>query len=185
MRSPPKAIPPSCSSIGTAAVPRETGPFMAEMAKLFGNLGKAPLADLPAAVDDLADALRMVQDGATRWGVDPGHIGVVGFSAGARTTIRLIEQKPEAAFAETVALIYPPMSRAVTGGPRPPMFLAIAADDPLFKQGGLDLPAAWLKQNPQMEFHLYAGGSHGFGMKPHGTTSDLWIGQYLAWLKRH
>ena len=169
----------------TAETPRGTGAFMAAMAKLFGNLGKGELADNPPAVDDLAAALRLVHDQAGTWKLDPAQIGVVGFSAGSRTTIRLLEWKDEAKLAENVALIYPPMTQVVKGGPRPSLFLAIAGDDPLFVQGGLGLPTAWLAESKRMEFHLYSGGSHGFGMGIKGTTSDLWIEQYIAWLDRH
>ena len=96
--------------------------------------------------------------------------------------IRLLEQKKEAALLDHAALIYPPMTQTVTGGPRPPLFAAIAANDPLFKQGGLGLVDNWLKESPNVEFHLYASGDHGFGMFPRGTTSDHWIDQYLDWL---
>jgi len=74
------------------------------------------------------------------------------------------------------------MTQTVTGGPRPPLFLAIAAHDPLFKQGGLKLVDNWLKESDAVEFHLYYGGEHGFGMMPKGTTSDRWIDQYIDWL---
>ncbi len=169
----------------TLATPRDNGAFMAAMAKLFGNLGKGELADNPPAVDDLAATLRMVRDEANKRGLDAGKIGVVGFSAGSRTTIRLLEGKDEAKIAENVALIYPPMTQTVKPGPRPPLFLAIAADDPLFKQGKLGLVTNWLGESEKVEFHLYSGGSHGFGMGIKGTTSDLWIDQYIAWLDRH
>ncbi|WP_219892993.1 alpha/beta hydrolase [Aquisediminimonas profunda] len=169
----------------TLPTPRENGAFMAEMAKLFGNLGKGELKDDPPAVDDLAAALTMVHDGAAARGIDPGTIGVVGFSAGSRTAIRLLERKAEAKLAENVALVYPPMTQAVKGGPRPPMFLAIAVDDPLFVQGGLGLLQSWMSESPKIEAHLYSAGSHGFGMAAKGTTSDLWIDQYIAWLDRH
>jgi dienelactone hydrolase len=99
--------------------------------------------------------------------------------------MRLVEWKEEARQTENVALIYPPMTQTVKGGPRPPLFLAIAADDPLFKQGGLALLQSWLGESPAAEFHLYSAGSHGFGMGIKGTTSDLWIEQYIAWLDRH
>jgi acetyl esterase/lipase len=169
----------------TVATPRDNGAFMAAMAKLFGNLGKGELADNPPAVDDLAATLRMVRDEAAKRGLDAGQIGVVGFSAGSRTTIRLLEGKDEAKIAENVALIYPPMTQTVKPGPRPPLFLAIAADDPLFKQGKLGLVTNWLGESERIEFHLYSGGSHGFGMGIKGSTSDLWIDQYIAWLDRH
>ncbi|HEY6870024.1 MAG TPA: dienelactone hydrolase family protein, partial [Novosphingobium sp.] len=170
----------------TVATAREVQAYLADTMKLFANLGKETLADHPPAVDDLAAAIDHVQADAAEWQVDPARIGVIGFSAGARTTIRLLEGRPAAAGAlETVALLYPPMTEVVRPGPRPPLFLAIAADDPLFLQGRLGLLDHWLGESQKVEFHLYAGGSHGFGMRPTGTTSDLWIGQYLAWLKRH
>ena len=169
----------------TVETPRDAAAFLARMAQLFGNLGKGELPDNPPAVDDLAATIRMVRDEAGKRGLDPGGIGVVGFSAGARTTIRLLEGKDEAKLAENVALVYPPMTRAVKGGPRPPLFLAIAADDPLFVQGKLGLLSSWLGESPKTEFHLYSAGSHGFGMSIKGTTSDLWIDQYIAWLDRH
>ncbi len=156
--------------------------FMADMASKFGQLGKGELADLPPAVDDLASAISVVSARAAEWKIDPKAIGAIGFSAGSRTLIRLIEQKKEAALLHHAALIYPPMTQTVTGGPRPPLFLAIAAGDPLFKQGGLKLVDNWLKESNAVEFHLYYGGEHGFGMMPKGTTSDHWIDQYINWL---
>ena len=156
--------------------------FMADMAAKFSQLGKGELADLPPAVDDLAAAVAVVSSRAAEWKLDPKQIGAIGFSAGSRTLIRLIEQKKEAALLHHVGLIYPPMTQTVTGGPRPPLFLAIAAGDPLFKQGGLKLVDTWLKESNAVEFHLYYGGEHGFGMMPKGTTSDRWIDQYIDWL---
>lgn len=162
--------------------PASVDAFMAELAAQFGSLGKGELADDPLAVVDLATAISVVRAHAAEWKLDPASIGVIGFSAGSRTAIRLLEQKSEAKLLDHVALIYPPMTQTVTGGPRPPLFLAIAADDPLFLQGGLKLPQAWLAESKKIEFHLYSGGSHGFGMFPKGTTSDRWIDQYLDWL---
>lgn len=169
----------------TLPTPRDSAAYMAEIAKLFGALGKRELAENAAAVDDLAAALRMIQSEAGKRELDPRQIGVIGFSAGARTAIRLVEGRDEARQLANLALMYPPMSQIVHGGPRPPLFLAIAADDPLYVQGGLGLPNAWARESQALEFHLYAGGSHGFGMARKGTTSDMWIDQYLAWLARH
>lgn len=162
--------------------PATNAAFMAELAAQFGSLGKGELADDPDAVHDLAAAIDLVAARAAEWKLDPKAIGVVGFSAGSRTAIRLIEQKPQAQRLAHVGLIYPPMTQVVKGGPRAPLFLAIAADDPLFLQGGLTLPQHWLAESKAVEFHLYSGGGHGFGMFPKGTTSDRWIDQYLDWL---
>lgn len=168
----------------TLVTVRDLPTYMAEMAKMFGSLGKAKLDDNPPAVDDLATAVQYVRTNAEKWQVDPAKIDVIGFSAGSRTAIRFLENKREAALISGVGLIYPPMTETVQPGPRPPMFLAIAVDDPLFKQGGLGLVQSWLTESQQVEFHLYSGGSHGFGMRVNGNTSDLWTGQYVAWLNR-
>jgi len=169
----------------TVDTPVDRTAYLRETGALFANLGRGDLADNPPAVDDLAAAIFHVRDHAGDYGIDPARLGVVGFSAGSRTAIRLIEHHAEAALLENVALIYPPMLHSVGTGPRPPLFLAIAADDPLFRQGGLSLVNQWLSESPRVEFHLYSGGSHGFGMRPAGTTSDLWFSQYVAWLDRH
>jgi acetyl esterase/lipase len=166
----------------TMYTPPNPDEYMVEMAALFGSLGKSELADHQPAVDDLATAIRYVREHAANWQVDPAHVGAIGFSAGSRTLIRLIEGYPEAGLLRHVGLVYPPMTQTITGGPRPPLFMAIAVDDPLFRQGGLNMLEQWLQESDKTEFHLYSGGSHGFGMRKVGATSDHWIDQYLAWL---
>lgn len=162
--------------------PRDPDAYMQHLAVSFGTLGKDELPDHPPAVDDLAAAVRYVRDNADAWHVDPEQVGAIGFSAGSRTLIRLIEQKDEAAGLRHVGLIYPPMTQTITGGPRPPLFMAIAVNDPLFQQGGLNMVDKWLNESDRVEFHLYSGGSHGFGTRALGTTSDRWIEQYVEWL---
>ncbi|MGB3625184.1 MAG: dienelactone hydrolase family protein, partial [Henriciella sp.] len=134
------------------------------------------------AADDLAAAVALVQSRADEWGLDPDKIGVIGFSAGSMASIQLIEDYEEASLLGHVGLIYPPMWLSIEGGPRPDLFFAIAVDDPLFARNDLSMVQAWLGESDAVEFHLYSGGGHGFGMRPQGATSDLWIDQYLAWL---
>jgi len=78
------------------------------------------------------------------------------------------------------------MSHPAEGGVRPPLFLAIAVDDPLFQQGKLNFVEHWLDESQALEFHLYSGGSHGFGtMGGKGTTSEGWLENYMDWLDLH
>lgn len=139
--------------------------------------------DHPPAVDDLAAAVSLVHAKAEGWGIDPGKVSVIGFSAGALSTIRLLEQREEAALVDNIALIYPPIGKDMAVKHRPDLFMAIATDDFLLHRGTMDWVWDWHAQKASVEFHLYSGGSHGFGMRPQGTTSDLWIEQYLAWLE--
>ncbi|MEM5518567.1 dienelactone hydrolase family protein [Henriciella sp. AS95] len=176
--------------------PEAPDAFLVQISREFQALGRVeerldPAADTPVhardiayepAADDLAAAIALVQSRADEWGLAPDQIGVIGFSAGAMASIQLIEDYEEASALAHVGLIYPPMWLSIEGGPRPDLFFAIAVDDPLFARNDLSMVQAWLKQSDDVEFHLYSGGGHGFGMRPQGTTSDLWIEQYLAWL---
>lgn len=162
---------------------RDGQAFMQQMAALFGQMGKGKLEDLPDAVDDLERAHAYVRAHAADYGIDAARVGVIGFSAGARTAIRYLEQKGLAESLENAALIYPPMDSPAEGGTRPPVFMAIAVDDPLFAQGGLTLVEHWLEESRALELHLYFGGGHGFGtMGGKGTTSETWLASYLTWL---
>jgi acetyl esterase/lipase len=50
----------------------------------------------------------------------------------------------------------------------PPLFVALAADDPFFANGGFGLIESWRAAKKPAEFHLYEQGGHGFGMYPQG-----------------
>ena len=165
----------------TVPTPREGSAFLAAMMQLFGGIGRSQLPDHEPAVEDLARAIAYVEGACPELGCDPERIGLIGFSAGARSVIRRLEGTTSPPVS-SAALIYPPMTSTVGEGARPPLFLAIAANDPLFRQGGMTLPEAWLAEGASLEFHLYADGGHGFGTLGRGTTSETWLGSYLAWL---
>ena len=169
----------------TRSTPAEPAAFLEETSKVFRTLGKTRLHDHPPAVADLADAITAVQQLCSEHNCDPARIGAIGFSAGARSIIRLLEHEAAAANLSHVALIYPPTIDAIVAPDySAPLFVAIAADDPLFVQGGLHLPEAWLAANGSLELHLYAEGSHGFGSLKKGLTASHWSEQYLIWLTR-
>jgi dienelactone hydrolase len=52
----------------------------------------------------------------------------------------------------------------------PPMFTAIAADDPLFVGGRIDLCADRLAAKRPAELHIDDRGGHGFGMRKQSGT---------------
>jgi dienelactone hydrolase len=167
----------------TRQTPEAASDFMQQVLAEWKEIGGDDDLRHPPAVSDLAAAVSLVHSRAEEWGINSDEIGVIGFSAGAMSTIQLFGEYDQVSQLDNVALIYPPMGMEVKKGPRPDLFLAIAVDDPLFRIGDLTMVENWLMLNPDVEFHLYSGGSHGFGMRPQGTTSDLWIDQYLAWLE--
>ncbi len=137
----------------------------------------------PLAIDDARRAMQLVRDNATRFQLKPGRIGMLGFSAGAMTTLEVVMHPDASSKPDFAGMIYGPLSARPVPADAPPVFLALAADDPLFSNGDFGLVEAWLKARKPVEFHLYGQGAHGFGMKQQNLTSDLWQGQFLAWLK--
>ena len=135
-----------------------------------------------AALEDALDALELVQDRAADWDLDPDRIGMLGFSAGAITVLNavLTEGAPRPAFA---GLIYGRTPAVEPPRGAPPLFVAVAADDPLFGQGDWGLMDSWRAAGHPVEFHFYDKGGHAFGMKPQGKPSDLWFAAFLLWLE--
>jgi acetyl esterase/lipase len=170
--------------------PDSTAEFAKEMAARF--TAPPPRADTttrqfePAVAMARADAqtaLRMIRGNAAKWGIDTKRVGILGFSAGAMTTLATTLADDPTARPDFIAPIYG-MMYAVTPPTNPqPMFAALASDDPLFNKQGFGLVESWQKAGGSVEFHYYQGGSHGFGAQKKGTTSDLWFEQFVAWMK--
>lgn len=135
------------------------------------------------AADDAAEAVRLVRARAAEWRVDPGRVGLIGFSAGAMSTLAVVRQAPAEARPAFVGMIYGPLTRVPLPSNPPPLFTALAANDPLFGNSDFGLVRAWREAGSRAELHLYQTGDHGFGMMKNGTTTELWPDQFLAWLK--
>jgi acetyl esterase/lipase len=132
---------------------------------------------------DAQMALRMIRAHAGRYGVDRKRVGMLGFSAGAMTTLATTLADAPDARPDFIAPIYGAMT-PVTPPARPqPMFVAMASDDMLFNKQGFGLIESWAKAGGSTEFHYYSGGGHGFGSHKKGTTSDLWFDQFMAWME--
>ncbi|TVV76611.1 alpha/beta hydrolase [Sphingomonas solaris] len=138
--------------------------------------------DYPPAVADAANAVRLVRRRAGEWGVDPRRIGLMGFSAGAISTVRVATDAGITDRPDFVAAIYPPLEAVAVPADAPPLFGAIALDDPLFAGKGFGLIDAWRKAKRPVEFHLYETGGHGFGMGRPGTTTGDWLASFHGWM---
>lgn len=163
----------------------ETPASLADMARKMREdiaSGK-PVTTHPLAIDDGRRALRMVRDNAARWGLRPDRIGMIGFSAGAMTTLEVALGPDAANRPDFAAMIYGPMSARPVPSDAPPLFLALAANDPLFGHGDLGLFGAWQKAGKPVELHVFEQGGHGFGMTRQGLTSDFWADEFLAWMR--
>jgi acetyl esterase/lipase len=155
----------------------------AERAKAMA--GKLNLAPPPQAVEDGKAALRLVRSRAQGWGIDPARIGMLGYSAGAMTTLSVTLTSDAADMPAFIAPIYGPMTAVKTPLHAPPMFLTLAADDPLFGKSDLGLATSWQQAGRPVELHFYERGGHGFGLGRPGSTTDGWLETFYRWLDMH
>jgi acetyl esterase/lipase len=135
-----------------------------------------------AAAEDGRRALALVRERAADFGVEPGRVGMVGFSAGAFLVadVALEPGGPPVAF---VAPIYGGETRGrPVPADAPPLFTAVAQDDRLLVSVVRGLVDDWFAADRPVECHLFARGGHGFGMTRRGQTTDRWIDLFEAWL---
>lgn len=182
------------------ASPADPEEFDALQARMDGILS-APIAhaDKPTAIGDLvahesylrartacADdgrrAIELVRAEAGRFGLRPGAIGMLGFSAGAFLVVD-VALDPRA---DQVAFIAPVYGGETRGAPvpddAPPLFTAVAQDDLLVRivEG---LHADWTAADRSAELHEFRRGGHGFGVVRQGLPSDSWTDLFLAWVR--
>jgi acetyl esterase/lipase len=145
------------------------------------------LPERPAGTEGLSEdalaALKLVRSRAKEWGIDPSRIGMMGFSAGAMTTLNAGLAKDAADRPAFIAPIYGPMLPLDVPADAPPMFSAFALDDELFSGQGFGLIERWHAAGRPVELHAYERGGHGFGLGRPGTSSSLMLEEFITWLQ--
>jgi acetyl esterase/lipase len=165
--------------------------FEQSMAAMFSPGARPPIrkpdammAELAPQIADTRAAFALVRRKSGEWHIDPTRIGMIGFSAGAMltlaTTVAGGDAKP--AF---IGNIYGPLAAMTVPADAPPMFVALAADDPFFGNAGFGLIESWRAAKRPVEFHLFEQGGHGFGMYPKPTTSTGWFDEFTRWMAMH
>lgn len=145
---------------------------------------EAQLQTLGPQIADARAAFALVRSRAGEWDIDTDRIGMVGFSAGAMLTMAtaIAGQDAKPAF---LGNIYGPLASMPVPEAAPPLFVALAADDPLFGASEYGLIDGWRKAGRPVEFHLYEQGGHGFGMYQKETTSTGWFDTFVSWMTMH
>lgn len=171
----------------TMKTPRNETEFSKYLQQIFEHRKNGDPIDrsegLRLATSDASAAIQLIKARSEQWNIDTKRIGILGFSAGAMTAMNLISSSESAPDIRFAGYIYGPMGDVKVPKKAPPLFVALARDDELFSGDNFGLVESWIAAEQSVEFHLYAGGKHGFGSKEKGLTSDLWIEQFYAWLK--
>ncbi len=155
------------------------------------------------ALQDAQRAIRIVRSRASEWKLDPGKIGLLGFSAGGHLSamaatsfikntytftdnIDQVSARPDFA-----VLIYPAYTATVQDKKllnplltvtkdTPPVFIFMTADD----QNDMPFPLAFALRELKLpyEMHIYASGGHGYGLRPGNTAATEWPLLAEKWL---
>jgi acetyl esterase/lipase len=171
---------------------------------LKSRLAHTPGFNYKVDVESLADArraIRTVRARAGEWGVDAGHVGIMGFSAGGELAAyaetrfdRGKADSPDAVDRQSsrpdfVVLAYPGGKAAnlTVTKETPATFIVVNNDDAL-APASVDYYSALRKVGVPVELLIFNRGGHGFGMT--GRTPAFaqlpvagWPAQFESWMK--
>lgn len=152
----------------------------------FETLLELQQANRADAAADAKQAVRYLREHAAAYGLDPAKIGMMGFSAGAMTTMRVLHEADDAERPDLAAPIYGAMIEQGAPAKAPPIFVAVASDDKTTRASmSVDIFAAWREAGAPVEMHVFETGDHGFGLGRPGTSSIAWPALFEAWLMAH
>ncbi len=165
--------------------------FAESMQEMFASterrapaVAQDPARNIAPMIADAVAAFALVRSKSKEWNVDPTKVGMIGFSAGAMLTLSTALQG-EGANPAFIGDIYGPLNAVKVPANAPPLYIALAADDPFFANAGFGLIDSWKAAKRPVEFHLFEQGGHGFGMYPKETTSTGWFENFASWLRMH
>ena len=136
------------------------------------------------AFADADRAMTLVRQNASKWGVQPDKIGIMGFSAGAVTTMHQALTFSEQSKPNFTGVIYGGWTPDVKApAEAAPMFLCAPVNDIFSPEESMDVYKAWRTANIPVELHFYQSSEHGYGAVPTGKSSDLWIEEMYRFMK--
>jgi acetyl esterase/lipase len=164
----------------------------------------------PSDLEDAQQAMRLTRAHSAEWHIDPTHIGVMGFSAGANLAVLLcthprdphVESTPAspdvnshisaradfAILAYPAYLVAPPDNKDlfpayIPNEFTPATFLIQAENDARYGANALVYYRALMDAHIPAELHYYATGGHGFGMHPIDAPEENWPKLAAKWLR--
>jgi len=152
--------------------------------KNFARIDSVNAPFVPLAVADGREAVRYVRQHASEYGIETNRIGMIGFSAGGTVVGSVAQTYDQESRPDFAAPIYA-YCGAIIGdkvpADAPPMFLALAADDPI-ADGNTQLYEKWRDAGKSVEMHIFPKGGHGFGIRTNNQPTDEWISRFEDWL---
>jgi len=172
-----KAMIALFSAISAASNPENSGRPEGDISR-----NSAMSVITPIGQEDGKQAVRVIRERASEWGVDPEKIGMMGFSAGGMVTLGPLLDADDESYLDFAAPVYTPWAGQQVPSNAPPVFILAANDDPLTSSGSIEMLKSWKAAGKSAELHLYAKGGHGFGMQKKGLPVDTWIERFYEWI---
>ena len=164
--------------------------------------GRLPYA---APLEDAQRAMGIIRARAREWGIDPGRVGSLGFSAGGELSAVLCAGDGTRSYARVDAsddascipnfqiLVYPAYLAAAGGtalvpeaavtGRTPPTFLVMAQDDPIRVECAIGYALALRQAKTPFELHVYPTGGHGYGLRATREAVTTWPQRAADWMR--
>lgn len=138
----------------------------------------------PLLLNDGQQAIRMVRERVSEWGLKPGRIGMMGFSAGGNVTVNTALTHSPDCRPDFAAAIYTAGWDEVPVPPdAAPMFILCASDDEMASPNSLRLYTTWKAAGHSVELHVYSKGGHGFCLRKTDLPVDTWRHRFVDWLQ--
>jgi acetyl esterase/lipase len=140
----------------------------------------------PMIAADGQQAIRVVRQNSAKWGIDPGRIGILGFSAGGYLALTVALEHSADSRPDFLGAIYAPTRDDLpVPADAPPLFAVAADDDPVVSPAGnsVRIYSAWKAAGKPGELHIYSRGGHGFGIRKQNLPTDGWIDRFGEWLQ--
>jgi acetyl esterase/lipase len=157
-------------------------------------------------LQDAQRAIGLVRSNAAKWGIKPGHIGIMGFSAGGHLSALVSNSYSKRTYepvdaADNVScrpdftiLTYPAYlidekeegklapEIQVTAN-NPPTFIMQTEDDPIKVENAIYYFLALKNAKVKAEMHLYPTGGHGYGIRNTTGGTSAYPELIAKWLK--
>ncbi len=157
------------------------------------------------AFADAQRAISLLRHNRRAWGIDAGHIGILGFSAGGHLAARTSAPASGRSYTpvddadqlrctpDFTVLVYPAyLADAQLALPpevtisrqTPPAFIVQTQDDKNYIDSSLAYYIAMKSAGKPAELHLFPEGGHGYGLRPSNHAVSGWPDLCGAWLSR-
>jgi acetyl esterase/lipase len=152
---------------------------------------------------DAQRAISVVRSKSSELGIEPGRIGILGFSAGGNVAMGASIKHAQRAYDKVDAIdevsckpdfgvfVYPAYLVDANGALKPelqptkespPMFFAHAMNDNVTPDSSIAMARALKAVGVPAELHIYDSGGHGFGLRASEFPCHTWPARCAEWL---